>query len=55
MDKFNSHTHTLQTGAVAVSGPAGASSNPQPITVPAVTSKADRLSKDDYEDTTITH
>lgn len=55
VDKFNSHTHTLQTGAVAVSGPSGASSNPQPITVPAVTSKADRLSKDDYEDTTIKH
>ena len=55
VDKFNSHTHTLQTGAVAVSGPSGASSNPQPITVPAVTSKADSLSKDDYEDTTITH
>ena len=55
VDAFNGHTHSLPTGAVSVSGPAGAMSNTAPVSVPAISQKADKLNKDDYEDSTIKH
>ena len=55
VDAFNDHTHSLATGAVNVTGSYGSSSNTAPITVPAISGKAAKLNKDDYEDTTIIH
>ena len=55
VDAFNDHTHSLATGAVNVTGAYGPSSNTAPITVPAISSKASKLNKDDYEDTSIKH
>ena len=55
VDAFNGHTHSIPTGTVSVSGAAGVMSNTQPVSVPAVVRKAKKLSKDDYEDTAITH
>lgn len=55
VDKFNSHTHTLATGTVQVEGTAVKQANAAPITVPSVTSKANKLNKQDYEDETVKH
>jgi hypothetical protein len=55
VDAFNSHTHTLASGAVAVAGSATNQSNPAPIQVPAIQQKADKLNKGDYEDEKIKH
>ena len=55
VDKFNSHTHILVTGAVQVEGTAVKQANLAPITVPAVSNKAAKLNKKDYEDETIKH
>lgn len=51
VDQFNNHTHTLPPGAVVT--PAGPNANP--ITVPAITSKANNFNAEDYEDELITH
>lgn len=51
VEAFNSHTHLLPTGAVITS--AGPSINP--VNVPAITKKAAKLNKKDYEDETIKH
>lgn len=51
VDTFNSHIHTIATGGIQTpSGPNG-----NPVTVPAITSKAARFNTDDYEDDKITH
>ena len=55
VDKFNNHTHTLMTGDVKVEGSAKEQANIAPITVPAITSKAQPFSADDYEDSHVTH
>lgn len=55
VDAFNGHTHSLPTGTVSVSGPAGAMSNPAPVPVPATSKKADKFTRDDYEDDTVKH
>ena len=55
VDKFNNHTHSLASGTVNVAGSMGASTNAAPISVPAVTSKATKLDKKDYEDETVKH
>lgn len=55
VDKFNSHTHILATGTVQVEGTAVQQANLAPITVPAVSNKAAKLNKKDYEDETIKH
>ena len=55
VDKFNNHTHTLMTGDVKVEGNATAQANIEPITVPAITSKAQPFSAGDYEDSHVTH
>jgi len=55
VDAFNNHTHTLLTGSVVVAGTPTTQNNAAPITVPAITSKAQKLQKDDYENENITH
>ena len=55
VDKFNSHTHTLASGTVQVEGSAVKQTNMTPITVPSVTSKANKLNKQDFEDETVKH
>lgn len=55
IDVFNSHTHTLPTGTVNVTGSQTAQTNASPITVPAISDKAKRLNRTDYEDKTIKH
>lgn len=55
VDAFNSHTHSLPIGAVAVSGNAGAMSNLSPVSVPAISNKAEKFDRDDYEDDKVTH
>ena len=47
---FNSHTHEIPTGAVAVAGSATAQSNPAPVVVPAITSQHPGVAVSDYED-----
>lgn len=55
VDKFNTHTHTLAAASVVVAGSATTQKNASPITVPAITSKAEKLKKGDYENDKITH
>ena len=55
IDMFNSHTHSLPTGTVAVAGNAGTMSNPSEVLVPEVRRKAEKFNKEDYEDNTIKH
>ncbi len=49
IDAFNNHSHTLPSGAVAVTGSASAQSNELPITVPAIASKHAEVKRGDYE------
>ena len=51
VDAFNSHTHTIPTGTIQC----GEYSSVNPVTVPPVTRRANRLNKEDYEDDTIKH
>ena len=51
VEAFNSHTHLIATGAVVTS----AGPNINPVSDPAVTKKAAKLNKQDYEDETIKH
>ena len=51
VDAFNRHTHVIPPGAV-ICGPY---TSANPVTVPAVVSKAKVLDQKDYEDTTIKH
>ncbi len=55
VDKFNNHTHMLDIGTVNVTGSQSAQSNPASISVPAIMSKATKLSKSDYENKDIKH
>lgn len=52
---FNSHTHEIPMGAVAVAGSATAQSNPAPVAVPAITSRHPGVAVSDYEDGKIKH
>lgn len=52
---FNSHTHELPTGAVAVTGSATAQANPAPVVVPAITSQHKAVAVSDYEDAKVKH
>lgn len=49
IEAFNNHTHTIPSAEVSVSGTASAQSNPDPITVPAITSKHTKVKRGDYE------
>lgn len=51
VDAFNSHTHTIPTGAVKC----GTYPSVAPVTVPAVMKKANKLRKGDFEDETVKH
>ena len=55
IEAFNTHTHTIPSGAVAVTGSASAQNNPKPVEVPAPASKRDKVRRGDYEDTNVTH
>lgn len=55
IEKFNSHTHTLGIGAIKTTGSATAQTNTAAVNVPAITSKAAKLNRKDYEDETIKH
>lgn len=53
VDAFNNHTHTLTSNSVSVEGSNSAgpvvSKNLSPISVPAITSKAQKFNQDEYE------
>lgn len=51
VEAFNGHTHLVPIGGVVTS----AGPNINPVNVPAVTKKAAKLNKKDYEDETIKH
>lgn len=51
VDAFNGHTHTIPNGAITC----GTYPSVAPVTVPAITSKAQKLDKKDYEDETVKH
>lgn len=51
VDAFNNHTHTIPTGGVVC----GTYPNANPVSVPKVTSPAEKLDKADYEDETVKH
>lgn len=51
VDAFNGHTHTIPSSAITC----GPYPNSTPVTVPAITSKASKLDKSDYEDDTVKH
>ena len=55
VDAFNSHTHTVAIGSIKTTGSATAQSNAAPVNVPAITQKAEKLNRKDYEDETIKH
>ena len=55
VDAFNGHTHTIASGGITTQGSATAQATVAPVTVPAVTSKAKKLSKGDYEDELVKH
>ena len=52
---FNSHTHEIPTGSVAVTGSATAQANPAPVAVPAITSQHPSVAVSDYEDEKVKH
>lgn len=55
VDAFNRHTHTIASGGIATQGSATAQATVAPVTVPAVTSKAKKLDRGDYEDEQVKH
>ncbi|MBQ6176665.1 MAG: hypothetical protein IJK29_05645 [Bacteroidales bacterium] len=55
VDAFNAHTHIIGSGSVIVGVPSAPMVNYNPIVVPKVLAPASRLSRKDYEDTTIEH
>lgn len=55
VDAFNAHTHTIPSGTIATAGSATAQSNPSAVKVPAVSKRAARLDRKDYEDDKIKH
>lgn len=55
IDAFNSHTHEIPSGSVAVTGSATAQSNPAPVSVPAILSPHTKVQVSDYEDEKVKH
>lgn len=55
VDKFNSHTHTIGSGAIQTAGSATSQANAGPVKVPAVSVKAAKLDRKDYEDDKVRH
>lgn len=52
---FNTHTHELPTGAVAVAGSATAQSNPAPVVVPPIARAHPIVKRETYEDNNVKH
>lgn len=52
---FNTHTHELPTGAVAVTGSATAQANPAPVVVPAIAQAHPVVERKTYEDNKVKH
>lgn len=55
IEAHNTHTHSIPSGQVAVTGSATAQNNPAPVEVPAPTTKHGKVKREDYEDTKVTH
>ena len=55
IDTFNNHTHTIGIGSITTTGSASTQNNSAPVNVPAITSKAAKLNRKDYEDETVKH
>lgn len=55
IDTFNNHTHTIGIGSITTTGSASTQNNSVPVNVPAITSKAAKLNRKDYEDETVKH
>lgn len=55
IDAFNSHTHEIPSGSVAVTGSATAQANPAPVSVPAILSPHTKVQVSDYEDKKVKH
>ena len=55
IEAHNTHTHSIPSGQVAVTGSATAQNTPAPVQVPAPTTKHDKVKREDYEDTKVTH
>lgn len=55
IQSFNTHTHELPTGGVAVTGSATAQANPAPVVVPAITNGHNTVAVSDYEDEKVKH
>lgn len=53
IDAFNSHTHLIPSGGVAVTGSPSAQSNTAPVSVPSITGKHAKVKVSDYENTQI--
>lgn len=55
IEAFNTHTHSIPSGQIAVIGSATAQSNAAPVSVPAPASKHGKVRREDYEDTKVKH
>lgn len=55
INAFNSHTHEIEPGSVAVTGSSTAQSNAAPVIVPAITGKHQHVSVSDYENDKVKH
>lgn len=55
IDAFNSHTHEIPSGSVAVTGSATAQANPAPVSVPAIMSPHTKVQVSDYENEKVKH
>lgn len=55
VDAFNGHTHTIASGGITTQGSATTQATVAPVAVPAVTSKAKKLDRGDYENEQVKH
>lgn len=55
VDAFNAHTHTIPPGSISTAGSATAQTTVSPVSVPAVSKRAARFDRKDYEDDKIKH
>lgn len=55
IDAFNSHTHTIASGNVNVTGSQTAQTNPAPVVVPAIDLRHGKFSQTDYENEKVKH
>lgn len=55
IEAFNTHKHVLPSGIVVVAGSATTQNNPNPVEVPAPTTRHNKVKREDYEDTKVKH